>query len=174
MTLLGNPEVTLFLSIDEGDDADLELTLKDVDPDGNVLFLQSGLQRASFRDIDMALTKAENVAPTFRKSEKLEPGKIYEIRTSMLGMIAHVVREGHSLELTISAPSLVSDRVTGSLPVGVPSINRIYSSKAYPSRILIPILPGAVAQAPTPELGTLRNQPYRKEARFAPGGLPIK
>ncbi|MER9664094.1 CocE/NonD family hydrolase [Mesorhizobium sp. M0159] len=174
MTLLGNPEVTLFLSIDEGDDADLELTLKDVDPDGNVLFLQSGLQRASFREIDMALTNAEEVVPTFRKSEKLEPGKIYEIRMSMLGPIAHVVREGHSLELTIGAPGLVSNRVTGSLPVGVPSVNRIYSSKTYPSRILLPILPGAVAQAPTPELGTLRNQPYRKEARFAPGGLPIK
>ncbi|MER8930548.1 CocE/NonD family hydrolase [Mesorhizobium sp. M0859] len=174
MTLLGNPEVRLYLSIDQGDDADLELTLKDVDPDGNVLFLQSGLQRASFREIDEALTNAEEVVPAFRKSEKLEPGKIYEIRMSLLGPIAHVVRKGHCLELTIGAPGIIPDRVIGSLPVGVPSVNRIYSSKEYASRINLPILPGAVAQAQTPEFGTLRNQPYRKEARFEPGGLAIK
>ncbi|MER8912086.1 CocE/NonD family hydrolase [Mesorhizobium sp. M0854] len=174
MTLLGTPEVTLFLSIDQGNDADLELTLKDVDPDGNVLFLQAGLQRASFREIDEALTNVEEIVPKFLKSEKLEPGKIYEIRMSLLGAIAHVVRKGHSLELTIGAPGLVPDRVIGSLPVGVPSINRIYSSKAYPSKILFPILPGAVAQASAPEYGTLPNQPCRKEAGFVPGGLLIK
>ena len=174
MTLLGTPEVTLFLSIDQGDDADLELTLKDVDPDGNVLFLQSGLQRASFREIDKAMTNAEEVVPTFRKKERLEPGKIYEIRMSMLAALAHVVRKGHSLELTIGAPNLIPGRTIGSLPVGVPSINRIYHSKAYPSKILLPILPGAVAQAPAPECGTLRNQPCRKEGEFVPGGLPIK
>ncbi|OHV75747.1 X-Pro dipeptidyl-peptidase [Ensifer sp. LCM 4579] len=174
MALLGNPEVTLFLSIDQGDDADLELTLKDVDPDGNILFIQSGLQRASFRELDEALTNAEDVVPAFRESEKLKPGKIYEIRMSLLGAFAHVVRKGHSLELTVGAPGLLPDRVIGSLPVGVPSINRIYSSKACPSKILLPVLPGAVAQAPTPEYGSLRNQPYRKETGFVPGGLPIR
>ncbi|WP_280174571.1 hypothetical protein [Mesorhizobium prunaredense] len=37
--MLGNPEVVLYLSIDNGDDADI------AGPDG-VLFLQSGLLRA--------------------------------------------------------------------------------------------------------------------------------
>lgn len=35
MALLGKPEVALFLSIDNGDDADLQLTLKDVDPNAS-------------------------------------------------------------------------------------------------------------------------------------------
>ncbi|AZV19417.1 MAG: CocE/NonD family hydrolase [Mesorhizobium sp.] len=166
MTLLGNPEVRLYLGIDRGDDADLALTLKDIGPDGNVLFLQSGLRRASFREIDEVQSHADEVVPTFRKSEKLEPGKIYEIRMSLIGPIAHVVRSGHSLELTIGAPS-----ANRGLPAGAISINRVYHSEKYPSKILLPILPNAVAKAPAPECGMLRGQPCRKETSFCPGGL---
>lgn len=174
MTLLGNPEITLYLSIDRGDDADLELTLKDVDPEGNVLLLQSGLQRASFREIDKARSNADEVVPTFRKSEKLEPRKIYEIRMSLLGPIAHVVRKGHSLELTIGAPSATPRPIIASLPAGSLSVNKVYHSAKYPSKVLLPVLPGAVAKAPAPECGTLRNQPCRKQTEFIPGGLPLK
>ncbi|TIP53055.1 MAG: X-Pro dipeptidyl-peptidase, partial [Mesorhizobium sp.] len=59
IVLLGNPEVTLYLSIDHGDDADLGLTLKDVDAEGNVLFVQGGLLRASLRAVDEARTYAD-------------------------------------------------------------------------------------------------------------------
>ncbi|WP_280174621.1 CocE/NonD family hydrolase C-terminal non-catalytic domain-containing protein, partial [Mesorhizobium prunaredense] len=104
MVLLGNPEVVLYLSIDNGDDADIELTLKDVGPDG-VLFLQSGLLRASLRAIDKDRTYVDEVVHSFRKSEKLVPGEIYELRISLMSPIAHVVRQGHSLELTIGAPN---------------------------------------------------------------------
>ncbi|WP_245449083.1 CocE/NonD family hydrolase C-terminal non-catalytic domain-containing protein [Phyllobacterium sophorae] len=104
--------------------------------------------------------------PTFRQSEKLEPGKIYEIWRSLIGPIAHVVRKGHSLELTIAAPS-----ANRGLPAGAISVNRVFYSEKYPSTILLPILPGAVAKAPAPGCGTLRGQPCRKETSFVPGGL---
>lgn len=174
MVLLGNPEVTLFLSIDNGDDADLQLTLKDVDPDGNVLFLQSGLLRASLRAVDETRTYADEVVHQCRRFEKLIPGNIYEIRMSLLAPIAHVVRQGHSLELTIGAPNPIPLRNIGSIPAGAPSINRVYHSEKYPSKILLPIVPGAVAQAPAPPCGTLRAQPCRKGTDFVPGGLPIR
>ncbi|RWP24499.1 CocE/NonD family hydrolase [Mesorhizobium sp.] len=174
LTVLGNPEVTLYLSIDNGDDADLEITLKDVDSDGNVLFLQSGLLRASLRAIDEGRTRADEVVHSFRKFEKLVPGDIYEIRMSLLAPIAHVVRQGHSLEFTIGAPNPIPRSGVASIPAGVPSINRVYHSETYPSKILLPVLPGAVAQAPPPEWGTQRAQPCRKETKFVPGGLPIR
>ncbi|QRM32693.1 CocE/NonD family hydrolase [Microvirga sp. VF16] len=174
MVLLGNPEVTLYLSIDHGDDADLELTLKDVDPDGNVLFLQSGLLRTSLRAVDEARSHADEVVPLFRKFEKLVPGNIYEVRMSLLSPIAHVVRQGHSIELTIGAPNPIPHPNIGSIPAGSPSINRVYHSEKYPSKILLPVIPGAVAQAPAPECGTLRAQPCRKVTEFVPGGLPIQ
>ncbi|AZO71591.1 MAG: CocE/NonD family hydrolase [Mesorhizobium sp.] len=173
MTLLGNPEITLYLSIDNGDDADLELTLKDIDADGNVLFLQSGLLRASLRAIDDARSSADEVVHLFRKFEKLVPGEIYELRMSLLAPIAHVVRQGHSLELTLGAPNPIPHPNFGSIPAGAPSINRIYHSERYPSKILLPVVMGAVAQAPAPEYSSLRAQPFRKGTEFVPGGLPI-
>ncbi|TIN31900.1 MAG: CocE/NonD family hydrolase [Mesorhizobium sp.] len=174
MTLLGNPEITLYFSIDHGDDADLELTLKDVDPEGNVLFLQSALLRASLRAIDDERTSTDEVVHLFRKFEKLVPGEIYDLRMSLLAPIAHVVRQGHSLELTIAAPNPIPHPHIGSIPAGGPSINRVYHSERYPSKILLPLLPGAVAQAPAPECGMQRGQPCRKGTEFLPGGLPIR
>ncbi|AJD43946.1 X-Pro dipeptidyl-peptidase protein (plasmid) [Rhizobium gallicum bv. gallicum R602sp] len=174
MTLLGNPEITLYLSIDNGDDADLQVTLKDVDVNGNVLFLQTGLLRASLRSVDEMRTYADEVVHSCRKFEKLVSGNIYEIRMSLLAPIAHVVRQGHSLELTVGAPNPMPLRNLGSIPVGAPSINRVYHSEKYPSRILLPVLPGAVARAPTPDFGTLRAQPWRTSTGFVPGGLPIR
>ncbi|MER9319861.1 CocE/NonD family hydrolase [Mesorhizobium sp. M0659] len=183
MAVLGNPEVTLYLSIDYGDEADLGLTLKDVDAEGNVLFLQGGLLRASLRAVDEARTYADEVVHSFRKSEKLIPGEIYEIRMSLLNPIAHVVRQGHRLELTIGAPNSILDQTSApnryphnfysSIPVGGPSVNRVYHSKKYPSKILLPIIPGAVAQASAPHPLALRGQPSRQQTEFVPGGLPI-
>lgn len=174
MTLLGNPELSLHLSIDAGDDTDLEITLKDIDPNGKVLFLQTGLLRASLRAVDQARTYADEVVPLFRKTEKLVPGEIYEIRMSLLAPIAHVVRRGHRLEVTIGAPNPIPHPNIGSIPAGVASINRVHHSRKHPSRILLPVLPGAAARAPAPDCGTLRGQPCRKETEFVPGGLPIQ
>ncbi|MEV8643992.1 CocE/NonD family hydrolase [Mesorhizobium ciceri] len=173
IVLLGNPEVTLYVSIDNGDDADFELTLKDIDPEGNQLFLQSGLLRASLRAIDKERTYEDEVVHLFTQSEKLVPGEIYEIRMSLLSPIAHVVRRGHSLELTIGAPNPIPHREAASIPAGDVSVNKVYHSEKYTSRILLPIIPSAKAQAPAPECGTLQGQPFRKGMRFVHGGLPI-
>ncbi|THK35198.1 CocE/NonD family hydrolase [Ensifer sp. MPMI2T] len=172
LALLGNPEVTLYLSIDNGDDADLQLTLKDVDASGNVLFLQAGLLRASLRAIDEERTSPDEVMHFFRKSEKLVPGEIYEIRMSLLNPVAHVLREGHSLELTIGAPNPIQ-LPFGSIPAGTLSINKVYHSETYPSKIVLPVICGVQAQAPAPEWGSQRAQPCRKGNEFVPGGLPF-
>lgn len=172
MVLLGNPEIVLYLSIDNGDDADIQLTLKDVSPDGTVLYLQSGLLRASLRAIDKGRKYVDEVVHSFRKSEKLVPGEIYELRMSLISPIAHVVRQGHSLELTIGATNPIS--AIGSIPAGAASINRIYHSAKYPSKVLLPIIPGAVAQAPAPACSALSGQASRKDDEFFPGGLPIQ
>ncbi|AIT82263.1 CocE/NonD family hydrolase [Novosphingobium pentaromativorans] len=171
MTLLGNPSITFYISIDNGDDTDLQLILTDVDPDGKVLYLQSGLRRASFREIDAERSSADEVVAAYRRSEKLEPGKIYQVQMSLLGPVAHVVRKGHRLGLSVEATSATLRKAASGIPAGSVSINRVFHSDRYPSSIVLPILPGVGAGAPAPECGTLRNQPCRKETRFVPGGL---
>ncbi|MCP9232846.1 CocE/NonD family hydrolase [Mesorhizobium sp. LMG 17147] len=172
IVLLGNPEVTLYLSIDNGDDADVELTLKDVGPDCTVLYLQTGLLLASLRAVDQDRTSEDEVVHSFRQFEKLEPGEIYELRMSLISPIAHVVRAGHSLELTIGAPNPIPHSEIGSIPAGEASVNRIYHSAKYASKIILPTIRGAVAQAPAPAGSALRGQPSRKDEEFVHGGLP--
>ncbi|TIN74237.1 MAG: CocE/NonD family hydrolase [Mesorhizobium sp.] len=170
-TLLGNPEVVLFVSIDAGDDADIVVTLKDVGPDGTVLFLQSGQHRASFQEIDEAQTNSEEVLHTFTKREKLRPNEIYEVRMSMFNPFAHVLRKGHSLEFTISAPNPIPHDLIGSIPAGCISVNRVYQTEAHSSKIILPILPGAAAHTSMKANGKLLNQPVRKQHKFVAGGL---
>ncbi|SIT56120.1 hypothetical protein BQ8794_240327 [Mesorhizobium prunaredense] len=85
-----------------------------------------------------------------------------------------MVRQGHSLELTIGAPNPIPHSVLGSIPAGAPSINRVYHSGKHASRILLPVIPGAVARAPAPAYNELRGQPYRKDDEVILGGLPIQ
>lgn len=78
--------------------------------------------------------------------------------------LGHVVRQGHTLELSLMAPSPLFQPDWGPLPLSLPSLNRVYHSAEYPSSLTLPIVPGAKAQAPPPPCGSLQFQP----CRFAP------
>lgn len=158
--LLGNPEASFHFS-SEGTDTDFMVTLKDIDPDGNTLYLSHGYLRASMRAIDPARTWPDEITQSYRQVEKLEPGEIYELRFS-LKTIGHVVRQGHRLEMSILAPNQIPSPALGSTPIGGPSVNNVYHSLEFPSKLVLPIVPGEKAQAPAPACGTLWNQPCRK------------
>ena len=159
LTILGLPQVTFHASSEQRD-TDFMVTLHDVDPDGNTLFLQRGVLRASFRAIDDARSTPDQIIHRFDKPDDLVPGQIYEIRMSLYAL-GHVVREGHRLELTILAPSPLFQPDWGLLPLALPSFNKVYHSAQYPSSLTLPIVPGAEAEAPAPPCGSLQFQPCR-------------
>ncbi len=159
MALLGSPQLTFYLS-SEGTDTDFKFTLKDIDPDGNALFLQRTMLRASLRAVDPKMSSANEIIQAFVKVEPLEPGKVYEMKLSLTAF-GHVVRKGHRLELSILAPNTVPDPIWAFLPVGSSVINTVHHGKSYPSLLRLPVVPGESARAPAPPLGVLRNQPYR-------------
>ena len=160
LALLGNPEVTFYFS-SEQKDTDFMVTLKDVDLSGNTLYLTKGLLRASLRAIDPARSWPDEVTQSFRKVEELVPGQIYEAKLS-LWTIGHIVRQGHQLELSILAPNPIPALSFGAAPVGGPSVNKVYHSPQYASKLVLPVVPGEHARAAAPDCGTLWNQPCRK------------
>lgn len=162
LALLGTPILTFYFSSDQRD-TDFFFTLKDIDARGNTLFLQRAYLRASLRSIDPRRTTRDYIAHSFRRYEKLVPGKIYEVKLS-LGAIGHVVRKGHRLQLSILAPNPIPSPVMGSVPSGGPSINKVYHSVRYRSMLDLPVVPGEKAQAPAPECGSLPMQPCRPAA----------
>ncbi|WP_281060415.1 CocE/NonD family hydrolase C-terminal non-catalytic domain-containing protein, partial [Mesorhizobium sp. M1A.F.Ca.IN.022.05.2.1] len=140
MTLLGNPDVSFHFSSDQTD-TDFMVTLKDVDPEGNTTYLTRGFLRASLRQIDPARTRPDQINQSLREVQELEPGKIYKARFS-LDPIGHVVREGHRLEVSILAPNDIPSPVFASTPIKSPSLNKVYHSEKFPSKLVLPIVPG--------------------------------
>ncbi|WP_161966193.1 CocE/NonD family hydrolase [Steroidobacter cummioxidans] len=162
LALLGTPILTFHFSSDRSE-TDFLFTLKDIDSGGNTLFLQRAYLRASLRAIDPNRTTSDYIAHSFRRYEKLVPGKIYEIKLS-LGAIGHVVRKGHRLQLSILAPNNIPSPVMGSVPSGGPAVNKVHHSVQYRSMLSLPVVPGEHARAPAPECGSLPMQPCRPAA----------
>lgn len=160
MTILGQPKLSFSFS-SEQKDTDFMFTLKDVDPQGNTLYLQRAFLRASMRAVDQQKSTPDVIVQSFRKIEELVPGETYKVEVSITA-IGHVVRKGHRLELSILAPSPIPTPVMGGLPVALPSVNKVYHSPKYPATLLVPVIPGEKAQNSPPECGSLQFQPCRR------------
>jgi uncharacterized protein len=159
-TILGFPRLKFAFS-SEQKDTDFMFTLKDVDPQGNTLFLQRAYLRASLRAVDREMSTPDAVVQSFRKIEELQPGERYEVELS-IPALGHVVRQGHRLELSILAPSAVPGPVMGGVPLALPSVNQVFHLPAFPSTLILPVVPGERAQRAAPECGSLQFQPCRK------------
>jgi hypothetical protein len=172
LALLGNPELVFYFSSDQSD-TDFMVTLKDLNPEGGTLFLTRGFLRASLRAIDIERSWPDEINHSYRRVDELRPGSVYEARLSLWTM-AHIVRNGHRLELSVLAPCEIPSPQLGAAPMGGPSVNRVYHSPQSPSKLILPVVPGERAQAPAPPLGSLWNQPYRRSSASASdwrGGL---
>lgn len=157
--LLGSPQLIFYFSSDQVD-TDFMFTLKDIDPSRNTLFLQRTVLRASLRAVDEGLSSQDEVIQAFTRMEKLVPDKVYEVMLS-LSAFGHVLRKGHRLEFSILAPNSVPNPIWGFASTLESSVNNIYHSELYPSKLQLPVVRGEKALRPAPSLGTLRNQPFR-------------
>ena len=165
VTILGSPQLTLFVSTDEKD-TDFMIALHDIGPDGSTLFLQRDYLRASMRHWDPARSFPDDRYFTFDVSEPLIPGKVYQIDFSIMPL-GHVLRRGHSLELMIMSPPSVAPPTFGGwsmTPVSSVGTNTVYHTKEYPSKLTVPTIPGLEAQEAEPECGSLDLQPCRHKS----------
>lgn len=159
VVLLGSPLLTIFFSSD-AEDTDFMFTLKDIDFDGNVLFLQRSVVRAGFRSATVDVNDQNELIQSFGEIELLEAGKVYKVEVS-LSTIGHVIREGHCLELSVLAPNVTPCPVWSFVPTSGSCVNRVYHGSDYPSSLCLPVVPGEVVGKTMPKLGALLNQPFR-------------
>ncbi|MDP9199800.1 MAG: hypothetical protein M3O07_11400 [Pseudomonadota bacterium] len=83
MTIIGNPKIVLHFST-EDDDTNFMVTLRDINPRGDTLYLTLGVLRASLRQIGTARTWPDEINPSYREVEKVEPGTVHEMRFPLL------------------------------------------------------------------------------------------
>jgi predicted acyl esterase len=143
-------------------DADLEVTLSEVRPDGKETYVSSGWLRASLRALAPESTELRPI-PTRLEADvqPLEPGEWASVRVEIYPF-AHAFRAGSRLRIEISTPGANKGRWRFDvLPLGDDVLHAVSHSVAHPSSVLLPVLAGVDVPTPLPPCPSLRSQPCR-------------
>ena len=142
---------------------DLQATISEVRPDGNETFVQSGWLRADERQLDPSQSTLLEPVPTFEAQDvrPLPAGRYSEV-TIPLYYEGHAYRRGSRIRLTISAPG--GDQPIWAFAQTSPSRPAkvwIGHSRAMPSRLILPVVPGVRVPTGLPPCPGLRGEPCR-------------
>ncbi len=159
-------------------DADLEVTLVEVRPDGQEMYVQSGWLRASFRELRSDATALRPTKTRLEASATALPaGEWTPLRVEVFPF-AHVFRQGSRLRVVIGTPGgnrpewkfLLSDKV----PDG--SRHAVAHEQGHASSLLLPIAPSITVPAEAATLApcpSLRGQPCRTNEPFQNTAYPF-
>ena len=153
-------------------DTDLQVTVSEVRPNGQELFLNSGTLRASDRTLDPTQTTAVDPVPTYLASEAkpLPAGVVTEVRVPILPF-AYAFRAGSRIRVTVSAPGgdrpawsfttpATDGKVTDTLALG----------GVHPTALVMDVLPSVTPPDPQPACPSLRGEPCRTYVAAGNGG----
>ena len=145
-------------------DLDLQVTISEVRPDGNETFVQNGWLRASERKLDATQSTLLEPVLSERKADAapLPPGRFTELVVPLY-YEGHVYRAGSRIRVTISAPG--GDQPTWAFADLTPAARatvRIAHSRAMPSRVILPVVPGVSVATGLPPCPGLRGEPCRR------------
>lgn len=162
LVMAGHGSVDLWLK-STGTDADLEVCITEVRPDGLESYIQCGWLRASKRALRDDSTELRPI-PTFREEDlqPLVPGEWTPVRVELMPF-QQIFRAGSRLRISIDTPgdSMARWRFmlldwAGELP-----IHTIGHDQDHPSSIALPLLPEVEVNTPLPPCHALRGQPCR-------------
>jgi putative CocE/NonD family hydrolase len=156
-------------------DTDLQITLAEVRPDGQELYVSRGWLRASHRALDPArsTTLAPHHTDTQADARTLAPGEPTYTRVQ-LWPFDYVFRKGSSIRLWIDAPTGETGGWSFDF-IKTPAINSVYTDGKHPSALVAGHLRGGKAGAHRPACDTVLNQPCRRSlAKVPPRTLTIR
>jgi predicted acyl esterase len=157
----GSASADIWLSA-RSSDVDLQVTLTEVRPDGQEVFIQRGWLRASNRAIDK--TRSTPVRPvlvdTRATVRTLNPGEPVLARVE-INKFAYVFHKGARLRLWIDTPSFWGGY--GFDYYAVPTDVQVWHDADHPSQLVIGELPGIAIPVGMPPCGTLLKQPCRPD-----------
>ncbi len=166
-TMIGSGSVDMWLRSSAAD-ADLQVTLTEVRPDGKETLVQSGWLRASVRKLDTARSTVLQPLPTMTEPDAaaLPAGQFTPVRLEIYPF-AHVFRTGSKIRVIVTAPG--GDRISWAFDTlaGTPT-NEIARSAGRPSSVALPVVPGVVVPTGLPTCPGLRGQPCRTYTPPAP------
>ncbi|MCS6913946.1 MAG: CocE/NonD family hydrolase [Myxococcota bacterium] len=161
LVLLGTGSADLYVR-STAEEADLEVNLTEVRPDGQEMYVQSGWLRASHRALAPSSTPLWP-EPTHRQRDwaPLVPGQWVSVRIAIAGF-GHVFRKGSRIRLSIDTPgdSRASWRFALA-PVPPGTLHSVAHAAERPSSVALPLVAGVQVPSPLPPCPSLRGQPCR-------------
>jgi len=156
---LGHASADLWIQ-STGEDADLEVMISEVRPDGQEMYVTSGWLRASRRALDPAESTPLQPKQTHREADvaPLPPGQ-WELARVEVFPFAHVFRSGSQLRVSVSTPGANKGRWRFDvLQFDEPVTHGISHSAVHPSSLLLPVLPGITPPPDLPPCPGTRSQ----------------
>jgi predicted acyl esterase len=161
MVVIGSGSVDLFFR-STVDDADLEVNLSEVRPDGQEMYVQSGWLRASHRALDASATELWPEHTFREKDEKmLTPGEWTQVRVGIAGM-SHVFRKGSRVRLSVDTPGDSRAEWRFNLkPFPGGALYDVAHSADRASSVVLPVVSGVTVPNGLPPCPSLRGQQCR-------------
>ncbi len=166
MVMLGSGSVDLWIR-SQVDDADLEVNLTEVRPDGQERYVQSGWLRASLRKLAQSATELWP-EHTYRQGDEalLVPHQWTPARVGIAGF-SHVFRAGSRIRVSVDTPG--DSRAAWQFGLktfpGTVSYD-IAHDATHPSSVVLPVLQAVSSSTPLPPCPSLRAQQCRAYAAY--------
>jgi len=164
--LLGSASADLWLTA-TAPNVDLQVTLTEIRPDGQEVFVQQGWLRAEQRALDTHSSTALLPVQTHQVEDvqalsAIEPS-LARVEVFPFG---HTVREGSRLRLWIEAPTVLP-QLWGFALDPTPAQVTIYRDATHPSSLALPVTDIELPQSvrPQPACGQPLRQPCRPDPR---------
>lgn len=143
-------------------DTDLQVTLTEVRPDGQEMFVQRGWLRMSARALDAQRSTATRPWPCDLPTciRAITPG-VPELGRVELTKVSHVYRTGSRVRIWIDAPSATGGNSFDHS--SLPSTNSIWHDAAHPSQLVFGTLPNATVPRAAAACGRVLMQPCRPD-----------
>jgi putative CocE/NonD family hydrolase len=142
---------------------DLQVTVSEVRPDGKETFVQNGWLRSDGRKLDPRKSTLLAPVPSLRRADAapLPRGRWAEVVVPLYYQ-GHVYRAGSRIRVLVSAPG--GDQPVWAFadahPRGRASVSLAHS-RAMPSRLLLPVVPGVTVRTGLPPCPGLRGEACR-------------
>lgn len=169
VVMIGSASADLWIRSSVGE-ADLEVNISEVRPDGQEMYIQSGWLRASERALDSEASSDLAPVHTHREADVAPvPADEWVLARVQVFPFAHAFRAGSRIRISVDTPGssraewlfVLDETQTDDARIDVAH------SDAFPSSILLPVLPGQTIPTELPPCPSLRGQPCREFVDFS-------
>ena len=162
LVMAGTASVDLWLRSDS-DNAELEVLLTEISPDGQEVRVQVGQLEWAYRNLDRSSTRLQPVQYGYEEDFALiEPGE-WSYGRVQIPAFAHAFREGSSIRLSVNTPGGDTARWEFELDgPGAEATHVIGTGAGHQSSIVLPIVRGLDVPTELPACNSLRGQPCRE------------